>query len=114
MSGPCSVTSRPSIRTCESSSRRGLPSVAVVSPCAHVVLKGRVLAGMDEELGNNERRLVHVEHDQPLSVSFILWGWCVLTNTFFLPDANYLLKCVQGFKNKGFTVYGISIQVCFP
>ena len=28
------------------------------------------------------------------------------------PDANYLLKSLQGFQNKGIPVYAISIQVC--
>ena len=36
---------------------------------------------------------------------------CIISRVSLIPVANYLLKSVQGFHNKGIPVYAISIQV---
>lgn len=36
----------------------------------------------------------------------------VRSNDDNATDANYLLKCLQGYQSKGFSIWAISIQVC--
>ena len=68
-----------------------------------------VAARLDEDYGDYGRWLSFVSIRQHLYVLHLYYPFQI--DEPQILDANYLLKCVQGFNNEGIFPYAISIQV---